>query len=71
MKAVRGRLSSLLVVFFFGLRDLGPVVWVIFGGGVGQRDTLSKHGHEYGDNHKRQLYIKNIYIFRFLIKMLI
>lgn len=45
MKAVRGRLSSLLVDFFFGLRDLGPEV--IGGRGALVRHTWSKHGHEY------------------------
>lgn len=37
MKAVRGRLSSLLgVVVFFGLRDLGPLGR---GGGEDKNDT--------------------------------
>lgn len=38
MKAVRGRLSSLLVDFFFGLRDLGPEV-------IGGREALVTDTH--------------------------
>lgn len=61
MKAVRGRLSSLLVDFFFGLRDLGPEV--IGGRGALVTDT---HGQSMVMNivaSRKKIHLKNVFLF--------